>query len=131
MHRLQKSLHPWREVPAITQLTGVPATIRGVNNIRGSVVPIVDIKKETSIIVTEIKQEGSISLMGILVDAVHEVMLLDENKIEPPPKIGMKMETSCIEGMGKQNEEFIILLKIQDILTKGELAVIEDKLLNI
>jgi len=121
------------EVPSITKIPGMPGFMRGVINIRGSVVPVVDIKnefemgntelnKETSIIVVEITLDDSINLMGILVDAVHEVIQLEEEYIEPPPKIGMKLESSYIEGMGKKNDKFIILLKVQEILTSEKLA---------
>jgi len=58
----------------------------------------------------------------------HEVIQLEEEYIEPPPKIGMKLESSFIEGMGKKNDKFIILLKVQEILTTEKLASVSKNL---
>ena len=125
------------EVPDITRVPGMPDMIRGVINIRGEVVPVLDLKlkfgeskteygQDTAIIVTEIeKDEDSVSV-GLLVDAAKEVVTLEAEQIEPSPKMGVFIDNSFILGMGKIEESFIILLNIDMILSDDELKVIDN-----
>jgi len=128
-----------REVLDFTTITKVPRTpefMRGVINLRGSVVPVVDIKLKfgmpmtektvnTCIIITEVTVDGETMVLGALADSVQEVIDLDPDHIEPAPKIGTKLKTEFIKGMGKQGEHFIILLDIDKVFSTEELALVK------
>jgi purine-binding chemotaxis protein CheW len=124
-----------REVLDLIDLTKVPRTpdfMRGVINLRGSVVPVVDMRikfglpalddtVDTCIIVTEVDLDGQATVIGALADSVREVFQISTDEIEPPPSIGMQMRSDFIRGMGKQGEEFIIILDVNRIFTSDEL----------
>ncbi len=128
-----------REVLDFTTITKVPRTpefMRGVINLRGSVVPVVDIKLKfgmpmtektvnTCIIISEVTVDGETTVLGALADSVQEVIDLDPDHIEPAPKIGTKLKTEFIKGMGKQGEHFIILLDINKVFSTEELALVK------
>ena len=131
-----------REVLDFTKITRVPQTpefMRGVINLRGSVVPVVDLNKKfgikntektvnTRIIIGEVSIEGDDTVLGVLADSVHEVMELEPESIEPAPKIGTRMNTDFIKGMGKREEEFVMILDIDNVFSADELAsFIQDK----
>ncbi len=120
----------------ITKVPRAPAFMRGVINVRGSVVPVVDLRLkfglsktettvDTRIIVMELLLDGESTTVGALADSVHEVMELDSAHIEPPPKIGMRWRTEFIKGIGKHDGQFIILLDIDRIFSTDELALID------
>jgi len=125
-----------REVLDFTAITKVPRSpefMRGVINLRGSVVPVVDMRLKfsmtrteqtlnTCIIIAEINVEGETLVLGALADSVQEVIELGPSSIEPAPKIGSRFDTEFIKGMGKRDEEFIIILDIDRIFSAGELA---------
>ena len=129
-----------REVLDFTTITKVPQTpdyMRGVINLRGSVVPVVDLRLKfgmaiaeqtvnTCVIIVEVELEGERVVMGAMADAVQEVMDLEPDQIEPPPRIGTKLNTDFIKGMGKHNEQFIIILDIDEVFTSGELALVQE-----
>ena len=128
-----------REVLEFTQITKVPQTpdmMKGVINLRGSVVPVIDMRLkfgmgeiektvETCIVIIEILLDGDTTLIGALVDSVKEVMDLDSNHIEPPPKIGTQLDTDYIRGMGKHDDQFIIILNIDKIFSASELEMVQ------
>lgn len=125
------------EVPDITKVPGMPEMIRGVINIRGDVVPVLDLKlkfgegktefkQNTAIIVTEIEREQDKVSIGILVDSANEVVTLESDQVEPPPKLGVFIDNSYILGMGKINDAFIVLLNIDKILSDEEVSAIEE-----
>lgn len=128
-----------REVLDFTTITKVPRTpeyMRGVINLRGSVVPVVDLHLKfglaqtektvnTCIIIVEICMEGEITVLGALADSVQEVVELEPEQIEPAPKIGTKLNTEFIKGMGKREEEFIILLDIDKVFSNDELSLVQ------
>lgn len=128
-----------REILDFTTVTKVPQTpefMRGVINLRGSVVPVVDMRLKlgmsktektvhTCIIVTEMELEGEMIVVGALADSVQEVMELEPEQIEAAPKIGTRLNTEFIKGMGKHNEHFIILLDINKIFTFDELVTVQ------
>ena len=128
-----------REVLDFTTITKVPRTpeyMRGVINLRGSVVPVVDLHLKfglaqtektvnTCIIIVEISMEGEITVLGALADSVQEVVELEPEQIEPAPKIGTKLNTEFIKGMGKREEEFIILLDIDKVFSTEELSLVQ------
>ena len=125
-----------REVLDLVNVTRVPRTpafMRGVINLRGSVVPVVDMRLkfglsaaadtvDTCIIVAEIVLDGEITVIGALADSVKEVFQISAEEIEPPPSIGMQLNTEFIRGMGKQGEEFIIILDVNRIFSSEELT---------
>nr|WP_320049759.1 chemotaxis protein CheW [uncultured Desulfuromonas sp.] len=128
-----------REVLDFTDVTKVPQTptfMRGVINLRGNVVPVVDMRTKfgmseteptvnTCIIIAEVMMDSELSVLGALVDSVQEVLELDADQIEPPPRIGTKLDTEFIRGMGKHNEEFIIILDIDRVFSADEISLIQ------
>jgi len=126
-------------VPKITKVPRMPVFMSGVINLRGNVVPILDLKLkfglgktlntlDTSIIVTEIKDifkddETECFTVGIFSDVVQKVVNIDSSMIEPPPKIGSAIDTEFIVGMGRLNDVFVIILNINKIISEGELLV--------
>ena len=124
-----------REVLDLTDVTKVPRTpdfMRGVINLRGKVVPVVDMRikfalpamddtVDTCIIVTEVGLEGETVVIGALADSVREVFQISADEIEPPPSIGLTMSTDFIRGIGKQGDEFVIILDVNRIFTGDEL----------
>jgi purine-binding chemotaxis protein CheW len=129
-----------REVLDFTSLTRVPQTpafMRGVINLRGCVVPVIDMRLKfgmtrtdktvnTCIIITEIEIADGITILGALVDSVQEVLDIEPNQIEPPPKIGSKRGTDFIRGMGKHNDQFVIILDIDKVFSAEEIAAVQD-----
>jgi len=129
-----------REVLDYTTVTRVPQTpdfMRGVINLRGSVVPVVDMRLKfglestertvnTCIIIVEIELENETTVLGALADSVQEVLELGPEQIEPAPKIGTRLNTEFIKGMGKADEKFIILLNIDRVFSSEELALLNE-----
>jgi purine-binding chemotaxis protein CheW len=128
-------------VPKLTKIPRMPDYMKGVVNIRGSVIPIIDLKKkfgmgdtqlttDTAIIVVEIcmENEGSeseILHLGIFADSVKKVIAIQESEIEPPPKIGSKVKATFIEGMGHSENDFIVILNITEILSAEDYILLE------
>ncbi|MBF0288942.1 MAG: purine-binding chemotaxis protein CheW [SAR324 cluster bacterium] len=120
------------ELASITKVPRTPAFMRGVINLRGNVVPVIDMNLKfdmlrtdqtvnTCIIIVEIRLDGEETLLGALVDSVQEVMDLHPDQIEPPPKIGAKLKAEFIRGMGKHDDRFLIILDIDKIFSSDEL----------
>jgi purine-binding chemotaxis protein CheW len=125
------------EVTPLTKIPRMPAFMQGVINIRGSVVPVLDLRLkfgmeqaertvDTCIIVMDIQAEDKVVTIGSLADSVQEVIDLDEENIEPPPRLGTKVDTDFIRGMGKRDDQFIIILDIDRVFNSSEIAVAED-----
>lgn len=126
-----------REVLELTSITKIPRTpefMRGVINLRGHAVPVVDMRLklgmsqgedtvDTCIIIVEIEFEGEFTVMGALVDSVREVFEMTPETIEPAPKMGAAINAEYIKGMGRQNEQFIIIIDINKIFSAEELAI--------
>ncbi|MBI5562694.1 MAG: chemotaxis protein CheW [Deltaproteobacteria bacterium] len=129
-----------REVLDFTTVTKVPRTpdfMRGVINLRGSVVPVVDMRLKfgmtktektvnTCVIIVEISLDGERIVLGALADSVQEVIELEPAQIEPAPRIGTRLKTEFIKGMGRRDEHFIIILDIDRIFSSDELALVTD-----
>jgi len=129
-----------REVLDFTKITKVPQTpdfMLGVINLRGSVMPVVDMRLKfglskteltvnSCIIIVEIELDGEVTLLGALVDSVQEVIELDPENIEPPPRIGTRLNTRFIKGMGKQDENFLIIVEIDKVFSADELAIAQE-----
>jgi purine-binding chemotaxis protein CheW len=123
------------DVINITRVPQMPDYLLGVINLRGSVVPVVDLRckfgmakrelnQENCIVVLEVDFDGERVVIGARTDAVREVLDLAAEQIEPPPRMGMKLKSEFIRGMGKQGESFIILLDIDKIFSSDELCTI-------
>ncbi len=128
-----------REVLDFTSITRVPQTpqyMRGVINLRGSVVPVMDLRLKfnmaqtektvnTCIIITEVELNGESLVLGALADSVQEVVDLDASQIEPPPHMGTRLRIDFIKGMGKHGDNFIIVLDIDRVFSADDLATVQ------
>jgi purine-binding chemotaxis protein CheW len=125
-----------REVLDLTTITAIPRTppfMRGVINLRGSVVPVVDLRlcfdmsktestRNTCIVVVEVLLDSEATVIGALADSVEEVIDLEPEQIQPAPKIGTQIRTDFIKGMGKRDTQFIMILDIDKVFSAEELA---------
>ena len=120
----------------VTKVPQTPDFMRGVINLRGSVVPIVDLKLkfglgvtektvDSCIIIVEILLDGEITIVGALADSVKEVIDMEQDQIEPPPKLGTSINTDFINGMGKQDDTFVMILNLNKIFSEEELAAVQ------
>jgi purine-binding chemotaxis protein CheW len=127
-----------KEIIEYGQLTTVPmmpAFIRGVINLRGAVVPVVDlasrfggkpseVTRRSCIVILELQFDDATQVIGVVVDAVNEVLEIAAADIEPPPSFGAKIRTDFIAGMGKVQERFVIILNVNKVLSAEEMALI-------
>jgi purine-binding chemotaxis protein CheW len=123
-----------REIMGLQEITAVPQTpafVRGVINLRGKVIPVIDLRRKfglddmeytqrTCIVVLQVSHESGSILMGIIVDGVNEVLTIQEGEIEDTPEFGEEMTTSYILGMAKVKGKVKILLDIDRVLTAHE-----------
>jgi purine-binding chemotaxis protein CheW len=128
-----------REVLEFTAVTKVPQTpdfMRGVINLRGGVVPVVDMKLKfrmgvteksvnTCVIITDVTIGDDTVVIGAIADSVDEVFDLEPDQIELAPKIGTQLNTEFLKGMGKKNEEFILILDIDKVFAISELEAVK------
>lgn len=123
-----------REIIGVMDITRVPQTpdfVRGVINLRGKVIPVVDLRSKFGLPPTEYNDQTCIivvdigDLMGVIVDTVQEVHNIPAIDIEPPPKLGASVDTTFILGMGKVKGCVKILLDIDRVLTSEELVQLE------
>ena len=128
-----------KEIIEYTHLTEVPLMpqcIRGVINLRGAVVPVMDLQtrfgqpasavtKRTCIVIVEVQGSESQQVMGVVVDAVNEVLDIDACDIEPPPTFGTQIRTDFISGMGKVKGKFVIVLNVDRVLDMEDLQALQ------
>src|SRR5215471_5083952 len=125
------------EYTAITKVPKVSRWIRGVINLRGNVVPVVDlavrfgleerpITKTTCIIIVEVQQETEKAVMGVIADAVNQVIALNAEDIEEPPAFGTRIRLEYLAGMGKLGKKFALILNIDRVLSAAELLTVSD-----
>ncbi len=121
------------EYNGLTEVPMMPECIRGVINLRGAVLPVLDlavrfnkkpgvVSKKTCIVIVEVKTGDTSYDMGVVVDAVNAVLEIPRSEIEPAPAFGAKIRTDFIEGMGKVNGHFVILLNVNEVLSMDELS---------
>jgi purine-binding chemotaxis protein CheW len=121
------------DLTTITEIPRTPETMSGVINLRGSVVPVVDLRlclqmsktektRNTCIVVVEVILENEIIVIGALADSVEEVIDLEPEQIQPAPRIGTQIRTDFIKGMGKRESLFIMILDIDKVFSAEELA---------
>ena len=119
----------------LTEVPMMPACIRGVINLRGAVVPVLDLSnrfgkpstpvvKSTCIVIVEVPtaREGVLQNMGMVVDSVHAVLEIPTAEIEPAPSFGTKIRSEFIEGIAKVNGKFVILLNVANVLSMEEIG---------
>ena len=121
------------EFGGVTEVPMMPASVRGVINLRGAVVPVMDlavrfgrraseVTKRTCIVIVEIEFDGEQQVLGVLVDSVSAVLEIPDAEIEPAPSFGVRIPTDFIAGMGKLNGRFVILLDVARVLAMDEIA---------
>lgn len=124
------------EMPSITKVPQVPDFMRGVINLRGCVVPVIDLRLKfnmqeaaqtvnTCIIVVEVDMGGESIVLGALADSVQEVIEMEASQIEAAPHIGTHLNTEFIRGMGKHDGRFIMILNIDKVFSADELDAVQ------
>ena len=123
------------EYGTLTEIPMMPAFIRGVINLRGAVVPVIDLaarfggapseqSRRTCIVIIELVTDGERHDIGVVVDAVSEVLEVAAADIEPAPSFGAKIRADFIAGMGKVGGKFVIMLDIRKVLSVDEIATL-------
>ncbi|HEV2195449.1 MAG TPA: chemotaxis protein CheW [Candidatus Acidoferrum sp.] len=123
------------EYSSITKVPKVPRWIRGVINLRGNVVPVVDLAvrfglderpttKTTCIVIVEVQQDAEKTVMGVIADAVNQVIELNAQDIEEPPAFGTRVRLEYLAGMGKLGKKFALILNIDRVLSEAELLTV-------
>ncbi len=129
-----------KEIMGMTEITSIPQTpdfIKGVINLRGTIVPIIDLRLKfdmqfndytdrTCIVVVELSYDGELTLMGIVVDSIQEVINIPEEKISKVPYINAKIKSEYIEGIAEAGKTIKIVLNITKVLTEEEFVMIKD-----
>ena len=120
----------------ITSVPMMPGFIRGVINLRGAVVPVIDLNarfgrartetsRRTCIVILEVHNGEDTHVLGIIVDAVSAVRQIDSSNIEPPPSFGTRIRADFIDGMAKVNGSFVILLDLGKVLSVDEISMLQ------
>jgi purine-binding chemotaxis protein CheW len=126
-----------REILDETNITRIPRTpefMRGVINLRGHAVPVVDLRLkfgmsktlstvDTCIIITELEIDNEAAVIGALADSVQEVVEIEPQQIDPAPRMGTAINPKFIRGMGKRNDRFIIILDVGSVFSAEELSM--------
>jgi purine-binding chemotaxis protein CheW len=123
------------EYPELTNVPMMAACVRGVLNLRGRVVPVVDLAvrfgrpasqptRRTCVVILEVQSDEEQLDVGIIVDGVNQVIDIPQSEIEPPPSFGAKLRTDFIRGMGKVNGSFVVILDSSTVLSIHEIAAL-------
>jgi len=124
-----------REILDYTDITRIPQTpefMRGVVNVRGSAVPVIDLRMKfglghvertlnTRIVIVEIKRDDAVSVMGALADSVKEVLELETDRIDPPPRMGSAVRADFIRGIGKHGDRFLLVLDVDKVFSNEDI----------
>jgi purine-binding chemotaxis protein CheW len=124
------------EIPKITKVPRSPAFMRGVVNLRGNVLPVIDTRIKfglpavpdtinSCILVLNIELDGKEIVLGTVVDEVREVVEISGDAIQPVPSVGAKYKTEFIEGMVKAGEQFIMILDINLLFSTDEALIVQ------
>jgi purine-binding chemotaxis protein CheW len=125
------------EVSTITRVPTAPEDMRGVVNVRGKAIPVIDLRRRfgltpapdtvsTRIIVMELSIEGEDTVLGGIADSVHEVIELDPASLAPPPRIAMRWRTDFIKGMGRRGDEFVVVLDVNAVFSSDEVVAVTE-----
>lgn len=123
------------EYGQLTEVPRMPGFIRGVINLRGAVVPVIDlgarfgkppanVSRRTCIVIIEVEHEGEQQVVGVMVDAVNEVLDIPPDQIEPAPSFGAQIRADFIQGMGKVEGRFVIILNVNHVLSLDEMSTL-------
>jgi purine-binding chemotaxis protein CheW len=123
---------------AMTVVPLMPEFVRGVINLRGAVVPVIDLQsrfgrpvaqfgKKTCVIIFDVGPDGDKVELGLLVDAVSEVIDIASSQIEPPPPFGTSIQREFIHGLGKVGSEFIVILEPERALNIDDMAALAEQ----
>jgi purine-binding chemotaxis protein CheW len=123
------------EYGQLTEVPRMPDFIRGVINLRGSVVPVIDlgarfgkqpanVSRRTCVVIIEIEHEGEQQVIGVMVDAVNEVLDIPPEQVEPAPNFGANIRADFIQGMGKVEGKFVIILNVNHVLSLDEMSTL-------
>jgi purine-binding chemotaxis protein CheW len=123
------------ETPTVTRVPMTPDFIRGVINLRGSVVPVIDLgarlgrgsitlTKRSCIVLVEVRTGEDGHILGMLVDEVKNILEIPREDIKPPPELGSEIRTDFIEAMGRVDDVFVIILSVDHVLSIQELAAL-------
>ncbi|MCP4406247.1 MAG: chemotaxis protein CheW, partial [Gammaproteobacteria bacterium] len=129
-----------REVLEFSRVTKVPRTpdyMRGVINLRGSVVPVVDLRVQfgmqkteptvdTCIVIVEVRIDDQPTVLGALADSVQEVIELRRDQLEPAPRLGTRVDTEFIRAMGKHDDKFVIILDMNRVFSEDKLTEVQE-----
>lgn len=121
------------EYGQLTEVPRMPDFIRGVINLRGAVVPVIDlsarfgkqptsVSRRTCIVIIEVEHEGEQQVVGVMVDAVNEVLDILPDQVEPAPTFGANIRSDFIQGMGKVENKFVIILNVNHVLSLAEMS---------
>jgi purine-binding chemotaxis protein CheW len=130
-----RDVHEVLEFTTVTKIPGVPDFVRGIINLRGGVVPVVDLRLKfgmtetektqgTCVIVLDIGFGENKTVVGALADSVKEVFEFEPGQVEPPPRIGSLSQTDFIQGIGKREDQFIIILNIDRVFSSDEVVLL-------
>jgi len=125
------------EYDTVTEVPKTPDWVRGVINLRGSVVPVIDLAvkfrlpasvagKLTCIVITEVECEGEATVMGVMADAVRQVIDLKAQDIEAPPTFGTRVKVDYLLGMARSGKKFCLILDTEKVLSTDELLELPD-----
>jgi purine-binding chemotaxis protein CheW len=120
------------DAAVVTRIANVPAFIKGVTNLRGIIVPIVDLRikfnlgrvdynEQTVVIILNLDRR----VVGIVVDGVSDVLMLNSTQVRPAPEFGAKLSTEYLTGLGTVDERMLILVDIEKMMTSDEMALVE------
>lgn len=127
------------EYDVVTEIPKTPPWVRGVINLRGNVVPVIDLAvklrlsasipgKLTCIVITEVECEGEATVMGVMADSVRQVVDLKPEEIEVPPSFGTRVKVDYLLGMARSGKKFCLLLDAEKVLSAEELLELSDSL---
>lgn len=125
------------EYDTVTEIPKTPEWVRGVINLRGNVVPVIDLAvkfwlapsvpgKLTCIVITEVQCEGEPTIMGVMADSVRQVIDLKPQDIEVPPTFGTRVKVDYLLGMARSGKKFCLLLDTEKVLSTDELLELPD-----
>jgi purine-binding chemotaxis protein CheW len=126
------------EVSTITRVPAAPDYMRGVVNVRGKAIPVVDLRLRfglpatpetvtTRVVVMELQLDDETTVLGGIADSVHEVIELEPSAINPPPRIAMRWRTEFIQGMGQRGDDFIIILDVNAVFASDDPALAQSE----
>jgi len=129
------------EVLSLVKITPLPSSmdfLSGVINLRGSVIPVVDLRRkfglpqaestaDSSIIIVDLMHEGEATMIGALVDAVKGVLRCEKKDLEPPPRFGMKLNAHIVDAIAKKDGDFVVILDTEKVFSDQELWLIQEE----